>query len=463
MSETALQAIRESPIFCGLAEEDLRELVDGGRQESVDAGTCLIAEGDPGDSLIVLLDGEMEVVRDTGDGEASLAKFGPGAFVGEMALIDEGPRTATVRATAPSEILVITKAQFDRLLDQSPEACRALIRTILRRLKSTEGMLVNQEKMAALGRISAGLAHELNNPASAVSRSARQLQSLVDEWQTATLNLGQTGSSSELVERTSVLRAELAAGPTGDTVPKSALERADREDSLTDWLEDKGVPDAWDAAANLAAAGYTPERLDQISAGIAADEVVPIMQWLSSGSAIYLMLTEMHTSAERLSEIVSAVKRYSHMDRAQVERININSGIESTLVILKHKMKNVEVIRDLDPKLVEIEGYPAELNQVWTNLIDNAVDAMDGTGVLRISTRAENGHVIAEFTDSGVGISKEHMRRLFEPFFTTKEIGSGTGLGLHIAHNIVVQRHGGQVDVESEPGRTTFRVSLPVR
>lgn len=462
MRDTALKAIRESPIFCGLSEENLQELIAGARQESVEAGVCMINEGETGDSLIVLLDGEMEVVRDTGDGETRLAKFGPGAFVGEMALVDNVPRTASVRATAPSEILVITKEQFDQLLDESPDACRALVRTILRRLKSTEGMLVNQEKMAALGRISAGLAHELNNPASAVRRSAEQLQSMVDEWQEATLIVGRGDGSASLIESTSQLREELAAGPSSGDVPRSALERADHEARLTDWLEDNGVPDPWDAAANLASAGWTPERLDQLRDEFDGN-LVPVVSWLSSGSAIYSILDEMRTSAERLSEIVGAVKQYSHMDRAQVERININNGIESTLVILKHKMKQIDVVLELDPELAEIEGYPAELNQVWTNLIDNAVDAMNAEGELRISTRTEDGQVVAEFTDNGIGIPEEVIGRLFEPFFTTKEIGSGTGLGLHIAHNIVVQRHGGHIDVQSRPGRTTFTVTLPVR
>lgn len=462
MTDAALQAIKESPIFCGLRDEDLQELVDGGRRFVAEAGSCPILEGDQGDSLLIVLSGEIEVVRDVGEAEASLARFGPGAFVGEMALIDHGPRTATVRTLERSEFLEITREQFDRLLDQSPDACRALVRTILRRLKSTEAMLVNQEKLAALGRVSAGLAHELNNPASAVSRFAEQLVSTLSDWQSATVRLANSVGPEEMRH---LIQAAQDAHPTSGagSEPLSALQRAEREDELADVMDSYGVGNPWDPAANLAAGGWTADKLEALIAQSSASDPERYIHWLSTESLIQSTLSEMRTSADRLSEIVDAVKRYSHMDRAPVEQIDVNRGIETTMVILRHKLRDVTVNLDLDRDLPEITGYPAELNQVWTNLMDNAIDAMGGNGTLEIRTAMQDNDIVVSLTDSGAGISQQHMGRLFEPFFTTKAVGVGTGLGLHIAHNIVVQRHGGNISVDSRPGRTTFTVTLPVK
>jgi signal transduction histidine kinase len=462
MEDPAIEAIKASPMFSGLREEDVVDLVNGGRRRIVEPGACLIKEGDWGDSLLVILSGEVEVVRDTGDSETMLAHFGAGSYVGEMSLIDNAPRTATVRSLTKSEVLEITREQFDHLLDESPDACRALIRTILGRLKSTEGMLVNQEKMAALGRVTAGLAHELNNPASAVSRFASQLAHSLDEWQSATARLAQVSDLKEIEE---VVRRH-EAGTFGEASDppafRNALERADLEEELARWMISHDVQDPWDAAVNLAAEGWTPDQLARFVEDSNAPDRSRLIEWLSARSSIRATLQQMRTSAERLSEIVNAVKRYSHMDQAPVSRLNVNQGIETTLVILKHKMREITLNLEFDSELPEIDGYPAELNQVWTNLIDNAVDAMHGSGALTITTRSDRESVIVTFTDDGDGIPDAYLDRLFEPFFTTKAVGVGTGLGLHISRNIIVQRHGGAIEVESEPGRTTFTVTLPI-
>jgi signal transduction histidine kinase len=462
MRDMAFDALKESPLFGGLPDDDLRELVHGGNQRSEPAGACLIAEGEIGDCLLVLLDGEIEVVRDTDEGETPLARFGPGAFVGEMALINEGPRTATVRAVTDVEILAISKAQFDHLLDRSSDICRALLRTVLSRLKSTEAMLVNQEKMAGLGRVSAGLAHELNNPASALRRSSDQLHAMLDEWQDTLLELGNVAKSSETRSQVERLKGELSAISGTEISGLTGIERADLEDSIADWLTDHGIGKSWDIAGNLAAAGWSVGRLDTLSNSIDQHELPAVISWLSSSAQIHSTLAEMRLSASRLTDIVNAVKRYSHMDRAPVARLDVNAGIDSTLVMLRHKMKGLDVSLELDASIPEIEGYPAELNQVWTNLIDNAIDAMHGQGKLTIRTSHGNGRVFIEITDDGPGIPEHLQSRLFEPFFTTKEVGSGTGLGLHITRNIVVHRHGGTLSVDSTPGKTTFSVCLPI-
>ncbi|MEX2426476.1 MAG: ATP-binding protein [Thermomicrobiaceae bacterium] len=456
MQESALAAMKESPIFCGLRDEDLMELIIAGSQRVEEPGTTIIQEGARGESLFVILSGEVEVLRDAGDSETTLARFGPGAFVGEMALVDEGPRTASVRTIEQSNVLEITRAQFDRLIDESPDAGRALVRTILRRLKSTEAMLVNQEKLAGLGRLSAGLAHELNNPASAVGRFTEQLVGTFEQWQQSSIELIE---SEHPIQLSGLLLNGASSGGNG----MSSLELADAEDHLAEWLENHKIDQFWDVASNLAASGWTVSDLEKLEREIAPDDIAPVINWLSAESGIRVILAEIRTSAQRLSQIVSSVKSYSHMDRAAREPTDVNQGLESTMVILRYKTRNLQVSMDLDPELPLLDGYPGELNQVWTNLVDNAVDAMGGDGTLEIRTFSDRSCVVVTISDSGSGITDEHRRRLFEPFFTTKDVGQGTGLGLHISHNIVVHRHGGRIDVESRPGKTTFTVSLPIQ
>jgi signal transduction histidine kinase len=461
VDESAINAVRESPIFSNLREEDLNALVTNSIRRTVEPGECLIVEGEVGNSLIVILTGEVEVVRDTGDAETSLARFGPGSFVGEMALIDRGPRTATVRALTSAEILEISRDEFERLLNESPDACRVLLGTVLRRLKSTEAMLVNQEKMAGLGRVTAGLAHELNNPASAVSRLAAQLANDLDELQRATLCLVD-GEKNELAAHLFELsRAHRDLERTSSS-SMSALQRVEIEDQIAGLLAECNVENPWDAAANLAGTSWTVDEISHLRSTLPDAKAKAVFEWLAVQAGIYGTLSQTRTSAERLTEVVGAVKRYSHLDRAPVEQVDINAGIESTLVILRHKLRGVDVHLELAPDLPQIEGYPAELNQVWTNMIDNAVDAMGGTGSLRIVTQERAGNIEVSFADSGAGIAEEHLGRLFEPFFTTKDVGVGTGLGLHISHNIIVQRHGGRIDVKSRPGETVFTVVLPL-
>jgi signal transduction histidine kinase len=456
MSNEALAAIKASPMFCGLGESELLDLVRGATQSTFEPGSCLLSEGEQGNSLFVVLSGEIEVVRDSGNGEAQLARMGPGSFVGEMALIDDSPRNATVRALERSEILEITRHQFDQLLDESPDTCRNLVKTVLRRLKSTEAMLVNQEKLAGLGRLAAGLAHELNNPASAVGRFADQLRGSLNELRSATWQLAPMRS----------LRLDDSSIPGGSDAgiapPLSGLDLADRENELARWLQVHRVKDPWNVSVDLAATGWRTADLDHLAQDLTEADLPVAIRWISVNGAIDLTLQQLKASAERMSQIVGSVKTYSHMDRSAVERTNVNDGINSTLVILKHKMKAIALELSLNPDLPEINGYPGELNQVWTNLIDNAIDAMNGEGTLEIETSYSPDHVVVCVVDSGAGITDEHQKRLFEPFFTTKAVGVGTGLGLHISHNIVVARHGGQIVCTSSPGRTIFTVTLPI-
>ncbi|RIH90602.1 Sensor kinase CckA [Calidithermus terrae] len=325
-----------------------------------------------------------------------------------------------------------------------------------------ELMLRQSEKLATLGKLSAGIAHELGNPVAAAQRGAEQLERALREHLAAYLKLCAAPLGPEQVETLRRLAAEQEAcrERVGALDP---LRRGDLEAELERWLEDAGLEQAWEAAPVLVSMGYGPDAL----AGLAErfpGHVPALLAWLSSGFTVFSVLEEIGEGARRVHAIVRALKAYTYMDQAPVQNVDVHEGLENTLVMLRARLKHgVTVRRDYAPDLPAIEGYGGELNQLWTNLIDNAVQAMRGQGELTLATRRDGDAVVVEVTDTGPGIPPEIRPRIFDPFFTTKAPGEGTGLGLSISHGIVTQRHKGSITVESRPGRTTFRVRLPLR
>jgi signal transduction histidine kinase len=337
----------------------------------------------------------------------------------------------------------------------------------LRRQPSPAG-LPDQElerlySLAALGTLSAGLAHELNNPAAAVKRSAGRLRETLADLQRLDAELGSLGLDPRGSDVLSTLRRELpqrAAAPPG----LDPLERGDRGDEVGAWMEDQGVDDPSELASAIVALGWRSSDLEALAAPFTRRQKPVFLAWLAAGCSAYALLDEVSQGAERISEIVGAVKSYSRLDPTTVQTVDVHEGLDNSLVILRHKLREgVSVAKEYAAGLPRIEAYAGELNQVWTNLIDNAVDAMNGRGELRIRTSGDDQRVVVEITDTGRGIPAENQARIFDAFFTTKPVGAGTGLGLHITYKIVVQQHHGGIRVESQPGRTTFRVTLPVQ
>jgi len=455
-----LNDLRKSPLFQGLSDEELKRLMDMGELIVLRAGEILIKQGDVGDSAYVVVSGEFEIQKQAGQSLIKIDVRNPGDVVGEMALLSQGPRNASVIAKTDSETLRIPKEAFDKLLSSSTTASLAVLHWVMARLTQNESLLHQQEKMAALGTMSAGLAHELNNPAAAAQRSASDLNKILVKWQSLTHQIevmafkeNQTGWLDDFMKETS-RRFE-------SPVKLEALEKIDLVDQLQAWLEANGVESPWELAPAMVNFGWTAESLEKLKDSAFFDLAV---QWLGVGCQTMGLVAEVQQTTERLTQIVRAMKSYTYLDQAPLLEVDVHEGLENTIVILQHKLKQgVTVKRDYSPNLPRIEAYASELNQVWTNIIDNAIDAMNGRGEICLRTYAEDNHVIVEITDNGPGIPETIRSRIFEPFFTTKSPGKGTGLGLHISHDIVANRHHGQLLVQSQPGETKFKVMLPVK
>jgi signal transduction histidine kinase len=456
-----LDELRRVPLFADLSEEDLEQLYRMAETVSIPAGELVFEEGSLGDALYVVLDGELEVSKRQSGQDVVLAVRRAGEFIGEMSLLEQAPRSASVRTLKKSRLLMINQAAFETLLSCSPSAHLTMLRTVTSRLRSTESMLLQSEKMAALGTLAAGLAHELNNPAAAIRRSAAQLSDTLAERERSATELSALTDPRQIKV---VSTLQEAVKRTAAPAPSDPLTLSDQESELQEWLEDHGVEQAWEVAPVLVSFGWGTDDLEQLSEHFSTARLPVVVRWLAAGSSLYGLLEEVVKSAEEISEIVKAVKTYSYLDQAPIQEVDIRESLENTLVILRPKIKaGISITRDYADDVPRIEAYGSELNQVWTNIINNAIDAMQGQGELVLRTYTVDDDVAVEIIDNGPGIPPEVQPRIFEPFFTTKAPGAGTGLGLHIAYNIIVHKHHGQIQVASKPGETRFRVVLPVQ
>ncbi len=457
-----LQFLRKLPFFADLGIKDLEMVCSMAEPITIRPGEFLMREGEPGDACYVVLDGEFEVTKRSGQQEVVIATRGAGEVLGEMSLLDHSPRFASVRALQETHVVMVTHDAFHQLLANSPTAATTMLHTVTSRLRNTEALLRQSEKMAALGTLSAGLAHELNNPAAAAQRSAAQLRDGLTEWQRWAAQLVELSLNHQQTQLVNDLRPEMikrAASP----VNLDPLTRSDQESELIDWLEILGLEQSWEVAPTVVSFGWNRADLEKLAQQFTNEEFMVVVRWLAAGCAVYALLNEVSMSTQRISEIVRAVKEYSYLDQAPIQEIDVHEGLKNTLVILQHKLrkKSVNVVTEFARDLPHIEAYGSELNQVWTNIIDNAIDAMPDQGELRLRTERRDNSVEVSICDNGPGIPPEVQSRVFEPFFTTKAPGVGTGLGLHITYNIV-QKHHAQIRIDSQPGSTCFHVTLPL-
>jgi signal transduction histidine kinase len=385
----------------------------------------------------------------------------PGVWAGGFrAWSDQAGYLATFRGASPGVMLrVPAEALRERAVAWFPFGVH-LIEGFFQTVRNMEALSRQREALAALGTLAAGLAHEINNPASAAVRAVGALQDTSDVLLSSLVRLAERSLSAEQFIAIDSLRREIEAGAAS----VSPLAAADREEALADWLQTRGVTAAWDIAPALAAAGADIawcERAGQILGG---GTLEPGLEWVASTLSAAVLLSEVKEATERVSGLVAAMKSYAQLDRAALQFIDVTEGIDSTLVMLRQQLGDgVTVIRDYGTGVPQIEASPGELNQVWTNIIGNAIDAMDASGTLRISTRASTEHIVVEIADTGPGMPAEVQARAFEAFYTTKDVGKGAGLGLDISRRIVVERHHGQITIDSRPGETILRVQLPRR
>ncbi|NEQ26885.1 MAG: cyclic nucleotide-binding domain-containing protein [Microcoleus sp. SIO2G3] len=447
-------------LFPKLPDDALEEMKQFGKEIQLNAGDVLFSEGDSNYNFHVVLEGEIEITKQVGVETKVLVVHRRGEFMGELSMLTGTGAIASAHAIAPSRVLQIDIETFRHILIDCSPIADIILSAMAGRTKDVEVQLRQQEKMAALGKMSAGLAHELNNPGAAARRAASQLRENFQNLQTQALALNLL-SKEQLKFITEIQhQATLHACRLSKLDP---ITQSDQEDEVTDWLEDHDISNSWKLAPTLVNAGLNTEKLDTLADNIPVDCLSHVLTWLDATLSSFALIHEIEQSTVRISELVKAIKGYSYMDQAPLQEIDVHEGIENTLLILHHRLKKgVIVKREYDRTLPKICAYASELNQVWTNLIDNGIDAMSGKGDLTIRTYRKNNCLVVEIGDTGVGIPPAIQSRVFEPFFTTKGVGKGTGLGLEIAYRIIVNKHHGDIRFESKAGNTRFRVYLPI-
>jgi signal transduction histidine kinase len=453
--------LRSLSIFESLTDDQLAELIKDGTEIRIEPGIDLFHEGEHADFWWVLVDGAIDLVRHVGREDTVVARMDmPGRWAGGFRAWDEhGTYLATGRGARAGRVLKVpAEALRDRANAWFPFGAH-LIAGLYRTARSVESIARQRMSLVTLGTLAAGIAHEINNPASAASRAVNALET---ECQMLLSSVGQLAEQQIAPEQFAALdRMRNEIKPV--TVELDPLVRADREQALAFWLNRQGVTRAWTIAPPLAAAGVDRDWCTRAAAVLGESALGPGLEWVASTLSVATLLSEVKESTRRISELVAAVRSYTQMDRASMQHIDVTDGLDSTLVMLAHRLRGVTVVREYGADVPMIDAYAGELNQVWTNLIDNAVDAMEEAGTLRVTTQIEADDVVIEISDTGVGMSPEVAARAFEAFYTTKDVGQGTGLGLDIAHRIVVERHGGAIMIDSRTGQTIVRVRLPVR
>jgi signal transduction histidine kinase len=457
-----LEELRKIPTFADLTDSELNWLAEHAEVEEGEAGQVLIHEGEPADSMFVYLEGEIDGRRESLGPDAPVYSMSAGQVTGLLPFSRMKEYTITVRAVTHVRVARIRRECFPEMLHCIPALGPRLVGILSDRVREATKQDLSREKLASLGKLSAGLAHELNNPAAAGQRAAAALADAFARYAQANAWLDEADINREARARLRDIEL-LAREKQNRATPKTSLELSDCEQELRAWLEDHGVQNAWELAPALAEADATKRHFEMLAERFQGPALGAAITRIAVSLEIYRLLSDILHSTGRISELVQSIKEYSFMDEAPRQEVDVAKGIDSTLVMLSHKLKHgIEVIRNYDPNLPRIDSFGSELNQVWTNLIDNAADAMEGRGTLRIRTAREGDEVLVEIVDSGPGIPAEIKTRVFDPFFTTKPMGQGTGLGLDTVYRIV-RKHRGNVSFASQPGNTCFRVRLPIK
>jgi signal transduction histidine kinase len=457
---SAPEVLRESPLFAKLPDHELERLMITGKRIQLPSGTLLLEEGTPGAEFYIILDGELEVTRTEGGRTTVLDIQKAGGFLSEMSLLENRPRTASARATRDSEVLALEPEDFQDLLERCPGVALSMTKIVLARLRSTESSIIESGRLAGLGTLAAGLAHELNNPAAAIARNTDLLGKAMEEWHRREGRLRVLPLSEAELEAIGDLLEAMKEAPKHRWEGTAA---GLRELEVDGWLEQRGVTETWELVPVLSEAGWDRTRLDQLERQLSPPHLEPVLSWLVAGQEAFSLIRGIRTASRAISDIVGRVRSYSSLDRGQVQHVDVRESIGNALSMLKTGMSpGIDVLIDFPEDLPTVEAHGGELGQVWTNLIQNALDAMGEDGTLEVRAMTEgNDCLVVEIADSGEGIPDAIRPRIFDPFFTTKPQGKGTGLGLAITYGIVVNQHRGSIRIDSRPGRTVAEVALP--
>jgi len=450
--------LRSVPVFAGLPDDQIVWFLSQAQELLLKAGDTYTRQGDPADAMYVVIEGQLQARGEIG-GETFIFPINAGSVTGVLPFSRMKQFTVGGRALTDARVLRFPASSFPELVQKMPELAQSLVGLMSDRIRETTRMEQQRDRLVSLGKLSAGLAHELNNPASAAKRAAAQLRDSLMRIRDASHELGRRNLTPE--QKAEILNLE-AALTQQDGPPPDALTAADLEDQIDSLFRSHGQSDLWQLAADLARKSLKPQVLESLYANLGPETARAALVRIAASVEIANMLNEIESSTSRISDLVRAIKEYTYMDQTPVQNVDIVKSLETTLTIMNYKLKHgVTVLRDYHKLPLLVNSFGSELNQVWTNIIDNAIDAMGGKGELRIRTFREDACVVVEIGDNGPGIPPETEEHIFEPFFTTKGVGEGTGLGLDTVQRIV-KKHRGNIQVDSKPGDTRFQIWLPL-
>jgi signal transduction histidine kinase len=446
------------PMFVDLPEDQISWFIAHAQELRLKPGEAYFRQGDPADAMFVILEGQLQARGEIG-GETVVFAANPGDVTGVLPFSRMKQFTVGARALTDARVLRFPSSLFPELVQKMPELAQRLVGLMSDRIRETTRMEQQRDRLASLGKLSAGLAHELNNPASAAKRATSQLRDILIKIRNASHELGRRDLTPS--QRSEIEKME-ASFVQSNEIPPDPLSLSDLEEQIDSLLRSHGQNDLWQMAADLARKNVRPETLESLFASLPPDTARAALVRIAASVEIAALLNEIESSTTRISDLVGAIKQYTYMDQTPVQNVDIVKSLETTLSILNHKLKRgVAVQRDYQRIPLLVNSFGSELNQVWTNIIDNAIDAMGGQGELRLRTFREDDSVVVEIGDNGPGIPPEVKAHIFEPFFTTKGVGEGTGLGLDTVQRIV-KKHHGNIQVASKPGDTRFQVWLPI-
>lgn len=466
MSEApiTLQELRAVDLFDDLDDAELQEWVELAVPRRVQAGEVIAEQGETPPGLQLLLEGEAQALMlDEGRSDPVGRQHAP-TWMGAIAVLTDSPLGVRMQAESSCRLAIVEPLEFRRLAQKYSSVNRRVMQQVAPVMRRVSEIEQSRERLAALGTMAAGLAHELNNPAAAARRAAAQMTEALSAIDSALGSFVEAGVERQEAAQLVLLQREAVAHAASCSA-LDALDAADAEEELIARLEALGVQEPWRLAEPLALAGAEPRWLQRV-AELAGPATGAALRWVAATVTAERLAGEIVESTERMSTLVGAVKSYAYMDRGELVEVDLHEGLETTLTVLGHKLKHtaIEVVRHYDRTLPPLTVRGSELNQVWTNLIDNAIDALGERGTITITTRADGGNcAVVEIADDGPGIPQEALGQILDPFFTTKDVGQGTGLGLSTARRIVVERHDGSLTVDSQPGATTFKVRLPIK